>query len=106
MPAGVLTRAYQPPAGDIASTSEVVASTQYPTTSTGLSRFVPEVEAVEAVEANPTTLRGWIEEGDERMISSHEDEEGPELESGSCNSEYKAGSKHFCPSRLRSSGVK
>ena len=46
------------PVGDSASTDEVVASTQDPTASTNLSQFVPGVEAVEAVEANPTTLRG------------------------------------------------
>ena len=44
--------------GDSASSSEVVASTQDLTASTELSRFVPEVEAVEALEANLTTLLG------------------------------------------------
>ena len=41
------------PVGDSASTGDVVASTE-------LSRFVPEVEAVEAAEANPTSLRWWL----------------------------------------------
>ena len=47
------------PIGVSASTQDPVTSTKYPAASTELSRFVPEVEAVEAVEANPTTLRGW-----------------------------------------------
>ena len=46
------------PVGDSASTGGVVASTLNPTASTNLSQFMPGVEAVEAVEANPTTLRG------------------------------------------------
>ena len=48
------------PFDNLASTSEALASTENPTASTDLSPFVPGVEAVEAVEANPTALRGWF----------------------------------------------
>ena len=65
------------PVGDSASTGEVVASTQYPTTSTGLSRFVPEVEAVEAVEANRTTLRGLLGEARSGRSQQHLGREYP-----------------------------
>ncbi len=40
---------------------------------------MPGVEAVEAAEANPASLRGGTRKGDERMISSHEGKVGPEL---------------------------
>ena len=40
---------------------------------------MPGVEAVEAAEANPASLRGVTRKGDERMISSHEGKVGPEL---------------------------
>ncbi len=53
------------PVGDSASTGDVVASTE-------LSRFVPGVEAVEAAEANPTSLRGVTRKGDERALSSQD----------------------------------
>ena len=46
------------PVGDSASTGEPVVSTQSLTASTELNWFVPEVEMMEAVEANPTSLRG------------------------------------------------
>ena len=48
------------PFDNLASTSEALASTENPTASTDLSPFVPGVEAVEAVEANLTTLWGWF----------------------------------------------
>ena len=42
----------------VASIPEALASTDYATASTNSSQFVPDVEAVEAVEANPHTIRG------------------------------------------------
>ena len=48
-----------PPIAIIASTDEPSASTREIVASTNSSHFVPRVEVVEAVEANPHTLRGW-----------------------------------------------
>ena len=43
----------------VASTPEALASTDYATASTNSSQFVPDVEAVEAVEAIPHTFAGF-----------------------------------------------
>ena len=43
----------------VASIPEALASTDYATASTNSSQFVPDVEAVEAVEAIPHTFAGF-----------------------------------------------
>ena len=44
----------------VASTPEALASTDYATASTNSGQFVPDVEAVEVVEANPLTDIGSL----------------------------------------------
>lgn len=70
LPAGGLALGYQrsPIGGVSASTQDSVTSTGCPAGSTESSRFVPEVEGAEVVEANPTILRGWASKvGNGRM---------------------------------------
>ena len=56
------------------------ASTEVPTASTESSRFVPEVEAVDVVEANPDYPSGVGRKGEESPIAVQWDAEGSDSE--------------------------